>query len=58
MARKRGDVGLRDTDPPTSGLLTPANAPGPAMHKLSITAESEIDTEVVRPLRAAYDQNG
>jgi len=28
------------------------------MHKLSITAESEIDTEVVRPLRAAYDQNG
>jgi predicted transport protein len=56
--RTRVDVGLRYTDPPASALLTPANAPGQATHKLSITSPSEIDDEVVGLLRAAYDQNG
>lgn len=56
--RTRIDVGLRYTDAPASGLLTPANAPGQATHKLSITSESEIDDEVLRLLRAAYEQNG
>lgn len=56
--RTRVDVGLRYTDPPASGLLTPANAPGQATHRLSITSSTEIDDEVVRLLRTAYDQNG
>lgn len=56
--RTRVDVGLRYTDPPASALLTPANAPGQATHKLSIASASEIDGEVVRLLCAAYDQNG
>ena len=56
--RNRVDVGLRYTDPPASGLLTPANAPGQATHRLSITSSTEIDDEVVRLLRTAYDQNG
>src|SRR5690606_21090955 len=36
--RNRGDVGLRYTDPPASGLLTPANAPGQGTHRLSIAS--------------------
>jgi len=56
--RNRVDVGLRFTDPPPSERLVPAKAPGQATHKLSLTALDEVDAEVERLLRAAYDQNG
>jgi hypothetical protein len=57
-ARGRVDVGLRYTDPPASPLLTPANAPGQATHRLSLTSEDQITDEVARLLEAAYAQNG
>ncbi len=56
--RSRVDVGLRYTDPPASDLLVPASAPGQATHKISLTSADEVDAEVERLLRAAYDQNG
>lgn len=56
--RTRVDVGLRYTDPPASPLLAPAHAPGQATHRLSLTSTSEVNAEVRRLLRAAYEQNG
>ena len=56
--RTRVDVGVRYTDPPASERLVPAQAPGQATHKLSLTSVDEIDDEVERLLRAAYEQNG
>jgi len=56
--RTRVDVGLRYTDPPASERLVAAQAPGQATHKLSLTSVDEIDGEVERLLRAAYEQNG
>lgn len=56
--RSRVDVGLRFTDPPASELLTAGRAPGQGTHKLSLGDAQEITDEVVRLLRAAYDQNG
>jgi predicted transport protein len=56
--RTRVDVGLRYTEPPASPLLTPANAPGQATHKLSLSSADEISDEIVRLLRTAYEQNG
>ncbi len=53
----RVDVGLRFTDPPASPLLTPADAPGQATHRLSLSTPEEITPEVERLLRLAYDQN-
>jgi predicted transport protein len=56
--RTRVDLGLRYTAAPTSELLSPAQAPGQATHKLSLTAVAEITAEVERLLRVAYEQNG
>ncbi len=53
----RVDVGLRFTEAPASPLLTPADAPGQATHRLSITALEEITPEVERLLHLAYEQN-
>jgi hypothetical protein len=57
-ARTRIDIGLRYTNAPASGLLSPANAPGQATHKLSLGGIDDITAEVEGLLRAAYDQNG
>lgn len=54
----RVDVGLRFTDPPESDRLDPAGGPGRATHRISLTSPDEIDEEVERLLRAAYEQNG
>jgi predicted transport protein len=56
--RTRVDVGLRFTDAPTSQHLTPANAPGQATHRLSLTSVDDVTSEIRRLLRTAYDQNG
>lgn len=56
--RTRIDVGLRYVDPPVSELLAPANAPGQATHRLSLSELSDVTDEVVGLLRAAYRQNG
>jgi len=56
--RSRVDVGLRYTDAPASGLLQPANAPGQATHKLSLTSVDEVTSEVESLLCVAYEQNG
>ncbi len=53
----RVDVGLRFNRPPDSPLLTEANAPGQATHRLSLTSVAEITPEVERLLRLAYEQN-
>ncbi len=56
--RTRVDLGLRYTAPPTSELLSPAQAPGQATHRLSLTSVDEVTGEVERLLRVAYEQNG
>jgi predicted transport protein len=56
--RTRVDVGLRFTDPPDSGLLSSANAPGQATHKLSLTGVGDVSDGVRLLLRLAYEQNG
>lgn len=55
--RTRVDVGLRFTAAPASPLLTPANAPGQATHRLSLASVDDVTPEVEALLRAAYDQN-
>jgi hypothetical protein len=52
------DVGLRFIDAPDSELLRPADAPGQATHRLSLTGVNQVDDEVRRLLLAAYEQNG
>lgn len=56
--RSRVDVGLRFVDPPDSELLIPANAPGQATHKLSLTSVDDVTDEVAELLTTAYEQNG
>jgi Domain of unknown function (DUF5655)/Domain of unknown function (DUF4287) len=56
-ARDRVDLGLRFTDPPPAGRLQPATAPGQATHKVSLRSVADLDDEVRRLLRAAYEQN-
>ena len=46
------------TDPPRSPLLSPADAPGQATHRLSLGADGRVTEEVAELLRAAYEQNG
>ena len=53
----RVDVGVRYTEAPSSPLLTPADSPGQATHRLSLTSVPEITGEVERLLRLAYEQN-
>ena len=52
------DLGLRFTDPPGSARLQPGGGPGQATHKVSLRDAGEVDAEVVRLLRVAYEQNG
>lgn len=56
--RARVDLGLRYTAAPESDLLTPAQAPGQATHRLSLASLEEITPEVEMLLRVAYEQNG
>ncbi len=56
--RVRVDVGLRYTDPPASELLRPADSPGQATHRLSLTGADQVGDEARDILRAAYEQNG
>lgn len=56
--RTRVDVGLRYENAPVSELLSAANSPGQATHRLSLMSVEEITNEVERLLRSAYDQNG
>ena len=51
------DVGLRFTDPPQAGRLTPATAPGKATHKISLRSVKDLDDEVLHLVRIAYEQN-
>jgi len=55
--RDRIDVGLRFADPPHSDRLHEASAPGQATHKLSLRNVRDVDDEVLRLLRLAYEQN-
>lgn len=56
--KTRVDVGLRYTEPPRSALLKKSATPGKATHKISLSTASEINTEVKKLLKAAYEQNG
>jgi hypothetical protein len=55
--RDRVDLGLRFADPPASGRLQPATAPGQATHKISLHSVHDVDDEVLRLLRIAYEQS-
>jgi predicted transport protein len=57
-ARDRVDLGLRFSAAPDSSRLRAASGPGQATHALSLRSADEVDGEVLRLLRAAYDQNG
>ena len=57
-ARDRVDLGLRFTEPPATGRLQPASAPGQATHRVSLRSIDDVDDEVRHLLRLAYDQNG
>ena len=57
-ARDRVDLGLRFTDPPTSGRLQPSAGPGQATHKIALRAVTDVDAEALHLVRLAYDQNG
>ena len=56
-ARDRVDLGLRFTDPPASGRLQPASAPGQATHKVAVRSVADVDDELLHLVRVAYDQN-
>ncbi len=56
-ARDRVDLGLRFTDPPPTGRIQPAAAPGQATHKVALRSVQDIDDEVRHLLRAAYEHN-
>jgi predicted transport protein len=54
----RIDLGLRLPEPPPSGRLQTAAAPGSATHRVQLISVADVDEEVRSLLRAAYDQNG
>jgi hypothetical protein len=56
-SRDRVDLGLRFTDPPASGRLQPASAPGQATHKVALRSVADVDDELLHLVRVAYDQN-
>ena len=56
-ARDRVDLGLRFTDPPQTARLQPGGGPGQATHRVSFRNMGEVDAEIVRLLRVAYEQN-
>jgi hypothetical protein len=51
------DLGLRFTDPPASGRLQLASAPGQATHKVALRSVADVDDELLHLVRVAYDQN-
>ncbi|MBL0937742.1 MAG: DUF4287 domain-containing protein [Gemmatimonadaceae bacterium] len=56
--KTRVDVGLRYTKVPKSKLLVESTAPGQATHKLSLASVGDVNADVEKLLRAAYEQNG
>ncbi len=44
------------TDPPASGRLQPAKAPGQATGKVSLRSTADVDDEILHLLRIGYDQ--
>jgi hypothetical protein len=56
-ARDRVDLGLRFAEPPSTGRLQPAKAPGQATRKISLRSVQEVDEEVRHLLRLAYEQS-
>lgn len=55
--RRRVDLGLRFTDPPSSTRLAPAKGLAQATHVVAITSPDEIDDELRTLLHTAYEQN-
>ncbi len=53
----RLDVGLRFSEPPASDLLTVADSPGQATHRISLGSVADVTPRVEELLRAAYEQN-
>jgi len=56
-ARDRVDLGLRFTDPPSSGRLAASTGPGQATHKIALRGLADVDDEVRHLVKLAYDQN-
>jgi Domain of unknown function (DUF5655)/Domain of unknown function (DUF4287) len=56
-ARDRVDLGLRFTAPPASARLEVSAGPGQSTHKVRLRSADDVDGEVRRLLRAAYEQN-
>jgi hypothetical protein len=55
--RTRVDLGLRFTDPPTSVRLLTTSPVGQCTHRVALTDVNEVDDEVRRLVRVAYEQN-
>jgi hypothetical protein len=53
----RVDLGLGFTYPPQTARLPPGGGPGQATHRVSFRNMGEVDAEIVRLLRVAYEQN-
>jgi hypothetical protein len=45
------------SDPPQAARLQPGGGPGQATHKVSLRDAGEVDAEIARLLRVAYEQN-
>ena len=55
--RSRVDLGLRFTAPPASNRLTPARNFAQATHLVALTSADQVDDEVRRLMRTAYEQS-
>jgi len=55
--RDRVDLGLRFTDAPADGRLQRSTGPGQATHKIALRSADDVDDQVLRLLRLAYEQS-
>lgn len=55
--KTRVDLGLRFKDAPESDVLVPSKGPGQATHKVELTSADDVNGEVERLARLAYEQN-
>jgi len=55
--RDRVDLGLRFTDAPADDRLQRSTGPGQATHKIALRSADDVDDQVLRLLRLAYEQS-
>jgi Domain of unknown function (DUF5655)/Domain of unknown function (DUF4287) len=55
--RDRVDLGLRFTEAPADDRLQRSTGPGQATHKIALRSVGDVDDQMLRLLRLAYEQN-